>query len=244
MLLLATQMDERTKKLLLVVCALFIIILLIFGTIYVIIDNYMKKESKKMDTYMYDLLKLQIVKNPAQFKKALLYHENRSLFNNAKWWWRVMIILTLFALLLTIICFGSDFKRFFTAAFDLIPIIKWQTVGQTNETLSQIPGATLLAGPSWMPVSLIPTFISKNPDFSSPVLYASTIYYVCIFMCVFYLIRAVLGFIARIHRGIKMSTQVFTKDLDKFDIGTVIEYGEVVNSAVPTSQNNTTNQEQ
>ena len=68
---LAAQMDERTKKVLLVLCALFIILLLIFGGIYVAIEKYMKKESKKMDNYMYDLLKLRLVKTPFQFKKAV-----------------------------------------------------------------------------------------------------------------------------------------------------------------------------
>lgn len=234
---LAAQMDERTKKVLLVLCALFIILLLIFGFIYVIITSYMKKESKKMDNYMYDLVRTKIVKTPFQFKKAVFYHEERSLFNNSKWPLRIMILLTGFAILLTYICFLGDLKRFFTAAFDLIPIIKWPTVGETNEALSQIPGAALLTGPDWMPASIFPTFISKNPDFSDPVLYASTIYYVCMLMCVFYLIRAILGLIARIHRGMKMSTQVFTKDLDKFDIGSITDYSNAVNSSVPNEEN-------
>ena len=233
---LATQMDERTKKVLLVLCALFIIVLLIFGTIYVAIDRHMKKESKKMDNYMYDLLKLRIVKTPMQFKKAVFYHEERNLFNAAKWAWRVMGILTGFGLLLTLICFGGDYKRFFTAIFDLIPIIKWPTVGETNEALAAIPGASLLSGPDWMPASIFPAFISKNPDFSSPILYASTIYYACMIICLFSLIGAILGYIARMHRGLKMSTQVFTKDLEKFDIGTVMDYSNTVNSEIPNQE--------
>ena len=87
-----------------------------------------------------------------------------------------------------------------------------------------------------MPASIFPQFISKNPNFKDPTLYASTIYYVCILMCVISLLRAVLGCIARIHRGMKMSTQVFTKDLDKFDIGTVLDYSNAVNSAVPNEE--------
>ena len=58
-----------------ILCALFIIVLLIFGSIYVMVSKYMQKESKKMDNYMYDLLKLRIVKTPFQFKKAVFYHE-------------------------------------------------------------------------------------------------------------------------------------------------------------------------
>lgn len=233
---LAAQMDERTKKVLLVLCALFIILLLIFGGIYVAIEKYMKKESKKMDNYMYDLLKLRLVKTPFQFKKAVFYHEERNLFNGCKWSFRVILLLTGFAILLTYICFLGDLKRFFTAVFDLIPIIKWPTVGETNEALSAIPGASLLSGPDWMPASVFPAFISKNPNFSDPVLYASTIYYVCILVCVFSLIRAILACIARVHRGMKMSTQVFIKDLDKFDIGTVQDYSESINSDVPNQE--------
>lgn len=232
----ATQLDERTKKVLLVLCALFIIILLIFGAIYAVTSAYMKKESKKMDNYMYDLLKLRIVKTPFQFKKAVFYHEERSFFNNSKWAWRVIILLTGFAILITYLCFKADYQRFFTAVFDLFPIVKWQTVGETNEALSNIEGATLLPGPDWMPASIFPQFISKNPNFKDPTLYASTIYYVCILMCAVTLLRAILGCVARIHRGMKMSTQVFTKDLDKFDIGTVLDYSTTINSSVPNEE--------
>ena len=76
---LAAQMDERTKKILLVLCALFIIVLLIFGFIHVMISSYMKKQSRKMDNYMYDLLKMKIVKTPHQFRKALFYEHHFSI---------------------------------------------------------------------------------------------------------------------------------------------------------------------
>ena len=82
-MMFAIQLDERTKKVILVLCALFILILLVTGSIYSLIASYMKKESKKMDKYMYDLLKTRIVKTPMQFKKALFYHEQRSFFNNS-----------------------------------------------------------------------------------------------------------------------------------------------------------------
>ena len=107
-MMFAIQLDERTKKVILVLCALFILILLVTGSIYSLIASYMKKESKKMDKYMYDLLKTRIVKTPMQFKKALFYHEQRSFFNNSKWAFRAAIILTLFFILLTFICFEGN----------------------------------------------------------------------------------------------------------------------------------------
>lgn len=236
-MMFAVQLDERTKKVILVLCALFILLLLITGAIYSLIAKYMKKESKKMDKYMYDLLKTRIVKTPNQFKKALLYHEERSFFNNSKWAFRAVIILTIFFVLLTFICFEGNYARFFSEAFKLFPIVKWQTVGEINESLKDIQGATLLTGPDWLPASIIPTFISKNPDFASPVLYASTIYYVFMIACLFALLKSVLGFIARMHRGLKMSTEVFEKDLSKLDLGSIEEYSQSVNSPVPNQQN-------
>lgn len=234
MMFFAAQIDERTKKIIMVLCALFIILLLIMGGIYLAIDKYMKKESKKMDTYMYDLLRLKIVTNPRQFRKALNYYEERSLFNNAKWPYRIMFLLTFVALVLTYICFNKEYVAFFTKFLDLIPYIKWTTIGDVNESLAQIPGSIPISGPSWLPASIFPAFISKNPDFTDPMLYASTIYVVFMIMALFSLIRAILAYIARINRGMKMSRQVFEKNLETFDIGLVTDYGDSLNSEVPT----------
>ena len=218
------KLDERSKKVALVLLALFIIILLIFGLIYLLIDNYMKHESKKMDAYMVDLLKCQIVTNTNQFKDALKYYERRSLYNNSKWPIRLMVI----------IFFDSNYNSFFTEAFKLIPIIKWQTIKEVNDALIKAdPNATLIPGFPWLPVSLFPNFISKNPNFSDPLLYVSVVFYIIMISCLFVLIKAILGYIARINRGYKLSVTVFKKDLDKFDITTVEDFANHINSSVP-----------
>ena len=117
-------------------------------------------------------------------------------------------------------------------------LVEWLTFlsAHSNEALSNIPGAALLSGPDWLPASIFPAIISKNPDFSDPVLFISTIYYFFILVCVFYLIRAVLAYIARVHRGLKMAVKVFSKDLDKFDIEAINGYSSSVNSPVPGSE--------
>ena len=218
------KLDERSKKVALVLLALFIIILLIFGLIYLLIDNYMKHESKKMDAYMVDLLKCQIVTNTNQFKDALKYYERRSLYNNSKWPIRLMVIMFI----------DSNYNSFFTEAFKLIPIIKWQTIKEVNDALIKAdPNATLIPGFPWLPVSLFPNFISKNPNFSDPLLYVSVVFYIIMISCLFVLIKAILGYIARINRGYKLSVTVFKKDLDKFDITTVEDFANHINSSVP-----------
>ena len=228
------KLDERSKKVALVLLALFIIILLIFGLIYLLIDNYMKHESKKMDAYMVDLLKCQIVTNTNQFKDALKYYERRSLYNNSKWPIRLMVIMFITAILITKIFFDSNYNSFFTEAFKLIPIIKWQTIKEVNDALIKAdPNATLIPGFPWLPVSLFPNFISKNPNFSDPLLYVSVVFYIIMISCLFVLIKAILGYIARINRGYKLSVTVFKKDLDKFDITTVEDFANHINSSVP-----------
>ena len=229
-MILTTQLDERTKKLLLVLCALFIILLLIFGTIYLIITKYMEKESKKMDEYMYDLVRYKLVTNTKQFQKALFYQERRMYYNQSKWGYRILIGLTVLAFALTFVFFEAQYAMFFTKAFDIIPIIKWPTIKETNEILSQIEGSVLLTGPDWMPASLIPTFVTKNPNFSDPMLYCSLMYYVCSIMSFFAITKAILGHIARIRRGKKMAIEVFEKNLDKINI---YSYSQSINSPIP-----------
>lgn len=228
------KLDERSKKVALVLLALFIIILLVFGLIYLIVDKYMQHESKKMDAYMVDLLKYGLVTNTHQFKDALNYFEKRSLYNNSKWPIRIIVALTLISLLVIKIFFEGNFNSFFVEAFKLIPTIKWQTIGEVNEALRKIdPNAALIPGFSWLPVSLLPNFISKNPNFSNPMLYFSAIYYIIMLSCIFVLTKAILGYISRVNRGNKLSISVFKKDLDKFDISTVEDFANQINSNVP-----------
>ena len=88
-----------------------------------------------------------------------------------------------------------------------------------------------------MPASPLPSFISKTPDFSQPILYISMIYYISMIICLFVLLKAVFGFIARFTRGIKMSTEVFDKDLEKLDIHNINNFSNTVNSPVPNQGN-------
>lgn len=236
--LFVTQIDERTKKVILVLCALFIILLLISGGIYILIEKFMKKESKKMDTYMYPLIKNKIVNNNKQFIKALIYHESRLFFTEAKWGFRTGFIFTGLALLIVLICFKSHFGEFFTKAFELIPIFKWQTVGEINESLIDSGITTLLSGPSWLPASIFPTIISKNPDFTNPMLYCSLVYYSLILFSIYILIKSVIAFIARFTRGIKMSKTAFERNLDNIDLDAIDAYNEAINSKLPTTKEN------
>ena len=118
--------------------------------------------------------------------------------------------------------------------FDLFPKIKWQTIGEINETIIDTYPDLVLSGPEWMPASIFPSIISKNPDFSDPMLYCSMVYYLSIFCALVTLIKATLAFIARIRRGLLMSRKVFEKNLEKLDLDAVNTYSQAVNSQIPT----------
>lgn len=214
----AFTLDERTKKVILVLCALFILLLLLFGAIYAAISKYMERQSKKVDEYMYDLCLYRIVKTPKEFKKAVAYYERRNLFNQAKWGIRCLVLFTCSMLLIAYLFYNHDYARLFTKAFTLFPNVSYQTVGQVNETLKQIDGASLIPGPKWMPISILPTITSKNPDFSDLSLYISTTYYIIAFICFFSIFLAIISFIARIKRGNQMSKEVFRKKLEQLNI--------------------------
>ena len=235
-MIFAAAMDERTKKFILVLCALLILLLLLFGFIYLIIDRYIKRKAKVMDNYMYPLLKYGIVRNRKQFVKALYYHENRLLFNESKWGFRLAILLTGVAFAVVYMCFEGNYKEFFSKIFELFPNIKWQTIGSINESLIETYPDMQLSGPSWMPASIFPSIISKNPDFSNPMLYCSMLYYISMFCSLIILTKAILAYIGRIKRGLLMSKKVFEKDLEKIDLDAIAVYSDSINSQT-TKQN-------
>lgn len=227
------KLDEKSKKILLVLCALFILVLLCAGGIYYMIQQFMKKSGKKVDTYMYDLLKYQIIKNPKDFKKALTYYEKRNLFNETKWPIRFIFLITFIAFGLIFMFFKGNIELFFKSAFQLFPHLKWPTIKEVNASI--LDESLKISGPSWLPVSIFPTVIFKHPNFKDPLLYCSLVYYLCLFFSLFLISKSVLAFIARIQRGLKMSKDVFEKDLEKINLEQVAMFSQSVNSKIPVS---------
>lgn len=242
MLFLLFRLDERSRKVVLVLCALFILVLLIFGGIYVAIEKFMKKQALKMDTYMYDLIKFKLVRNKNHFKSAVFYHEQRILFNTSKWFFRILILFTGIACILTALVFDKNFSRFFSEFFKLIPNFHWTTIKETNESLSHLENYQPIIGPGWLPVSVIPN-VSLNPNlnFDEPILYCSTVYYIVAIACFVGLTRSTIAFIARVHRAFKMSNDVFQKDLSTLSPDDLSEFSNMINSPLPNINNNAGN---
>lgn len=236
MLFFAFKLDERTKKVALVLCALFIILLLILGVIYLVIDRYMKKEAKKMDVYMYDLLKYRIVKTPAKFKTAVSYFEKRSLFVNSRLPWLLLILLVVAGIVTATIAFNGQIKEFFLEFYKLFPKVYWPTVRKVNEELAAMGSDMKISGPGWMPASTFPTFdwsafVGKAATETTPevigaskggLFYASAVYWIATYVFFVMLMGAILGYVARVNRAKKLAHQVFVKDLEKVDLASAV----------------------
>jgi len=229
------QLDERTRKVLLVLAALFILLLLIMGGIYALIDAYMKKEAKRLDTYMYDLLKTRIVKKPSQFIAAVNYYEERSLYKNSVGGWWLLILATLAIVGISYIIADGHHLQYVTEIGLLFPNVSWQTTGQYNENLRELlleTGRILeyeamkLQGPEFLPASVFPTFTVKEglaEAFQGITLYISIIYWVLSLIALFIITKAILGYVARTFRGAKMSKKVFQKNLDTINLDTICD---------------------
>lgn len=215
--------DERTKKAFLVVCALFVVILLIFGLIYSLINNYLKKSAKKIDSYMFDLCKYQIVKNPNDFIIAVDYYEKRRIYEASRWTFRGLILVLVLAISYGIIFNDGNISQLFTEFKNIFPTLKWQTIGDVNNTLIE-QGLEKIPGWNWMPVSFLPN-IYENPnlDTSNPILYASLIFYLILIILIFKISCVALTYQVRLKRAKIKSKEVFEKTLDNVNFATVLD---------------------
>lgn len=207
------KIDEKTKKVFMVLCVLFILIILIFGFIYLIIDKYMKKSAKKMDTYMHELCYYKIVNNPSEFRKTLRYYETRSLYRNIRWIFRILIIALAGIFIFAAIKMNNNPSPIFSEVKQIFPNIHFHTIKELNKILVE-SGQSKIVGPGWLPVSIIPSITWKSIDTSNPYLYVSIAFYILMIILFFKLTGSVLGYIARISRGYAKSKEVFEKNLD------------------------------
>lgn len=218
MILALIKIDERTKKAFLVLCALFILILLIFGLIYSLIARYLRPKAKKIDSYMFDLCKYQIVKTPKDFFEAVKYYEKRRVYETSRWFFRGVILLIVLILGYGFLFNDGNIKQLFLEGKNIFPIIKWQTIGDINKTLLEQNQPTI-PGFDWMPVTLLPNIIMKdslNPK--DPNLYISLLIYLILIVLLFNISGCALTYFVRLKRGKLKSKEVFEKSLDNFNI--------------------------
>ena len=197
------QLTEKDKRILI---ALFIALIILFVLIAYIgqgIRALMKKYSKGIDGYMHSLCSAKLVTNPKEFRKQVWKKETKVLYYNTRWILRIFILFT---------------GAFITYSLIVKPGGENTPFAYVGEYLGKLfidldwPKAEFF-GIKNFPVDW--PYIAKGSEvvFTLPsiVSYVMLIVWVVTF---FGLLSSTLKFIARVHRGIDKSTEVFTRSLD------------------------------
>lgn len=210
-----TFLDGKTKNVLLILSFVFLPFVLLFSIFDFLIKNFMNKETKIIDKFVNKLVKNNIVNNKKELIKAVFYQENRMFYNDCKLYFRLLIIITFITLIISILFNDGPILSIFNKALNLLPLIKWPTVKETNDMLLILGYEYLLKLPSSFPASFFPIVIFKTINFSDPLLYVSMIYYICILICAFLIFKNVIAHIARINKGFLLSNKLFNQKENK-----------------------------
>lgn len=197
------QLTEKDKRLLV---ALFIVLIILFVLIAYVgqgIKALMKKYSKGIDGYMHELCSNKLVTNPRAFRKQVFKKETKILYKNTRWVLRVFVVfMAAFVTYSLIVKPGGESTPFaYVGKYlgDLMIDLDWpkgEFFGIGNFPID------------W-------PYVAKGSEVSftlpSIVSYIMLIVWVVTFFCLF---TNTLKFIARIHRGIDKSNEVFSRSLD------------------------------
>ena len=210
-----TFLDGKTKNVLLILSFVFLPFVLLFSIFDFLIKNFMNKETKIIDKFVNKLVKNNIVNNKKELIKAVFYQENRMFYNDCKLYFRLLIIIKFIKLIISILFNDGPILSIFNKALNLLPLIKWPTVKETNDMLLILGYEHLLKLPSFFPASFFPIVVFKTINFSDPLLYVSMIYYICILICAFLIFKNVIAHIARINKGFLLSNKLFNQKENK-----------------------------
>ena len=187
----------------------------------------MNKETKIIDKFVNKLVKNNIVNDKKELIKAVFYQENRMFYNDCKLYFRLLITITFITLIISILFNDGPILSIFNKALNLLPLIKWPTVKETNDMLLILGYEHLLKLPNFFPASFFPIVVFKTINFSDPLLYVSMIYYICILICAFLIFKNVIAHIARINKGLLLSNKLFNQKENKENF---------VNSIIPNQK--------
>lgn len=197
------QLTEKDKRLLV---ALFIALIILFVLIAYIgqgIKALMRKYAKGIDGYMHNLCSAKLVTNPREFRKQVWEKETKILYKNTRWFLRVFIVSMIAFVAYSLIVKPGGEATPFAYVGDYLGKLFIDLDWPTGEFF----------GIKNFPIDW--PYVAKGSEvvFSLPsiVSYVMLIIWVVTF---FGLFSSTLKFIARIHRGIDKSNEVFTRSLD------------------------------
>ena len=201
------QLTEKDKRLLI---ALFILLIVLFVLIAYIgngIKALMRRYGKGIDSYMHDLCKAGLIKNPKEFRTQVVKKETKVLYVKTRWAFRIGIIITALLLVYGFIAKPSGSEHVFAFFGEAMNNLKIEAEWPRGEFFGfkNFPV-------NWPEITKWPT-----PKFNLP----SIVTYLCMAGYIyvgFILATGALRFIARLYRGKVKSVDVFSKSLDNLEV--------------------------
>lgn len=200
---LLVQLTEKDKRLLVALFIAFIILFVLIAYIGQGIKSLMKKYSKGIDGYMHELCSNKLVTNPRCFRRQVWKREVKTLYYNTRWVFRVFVLsMALFVAYSLIVKPGGSENPF----------------GYVGHYLGELMIDLEWPKSEFFGIKNFPVdwpYVAKGSqvyfEVASIVSYVMLIIWVATFFCLF---ASTLKFIARVHRGVEKSTEVFTRSLD------------------------------
>lgn len=200
------KLTENDKRLLIALFIVFILIFVLIGYLVKLTKRIMKRQGKTVDTFMYDMVRFKIVKTTKHFRKVANKKSIRYFYKKS---WVPVLLMFIASLTVFIFCLVKEQKSIsFLFSTENGFGSLFYTFDWANMPKAEFFGMTLPC--DWPPVLNTPHFVYND-------IYAWISYItVPLFFvgAIWYLVN-VQAFIARAYRIIKMSKDVFSKDLDK-----------------------------
>lgn len=206
MLPMLVQLTEKDKRLLVALFILFIVLFVLIAYIANGIKAVMRRYSKGIDSYMHDLCKAKLVKNPKEFREQVFKKETKVLYLKTRWAFRIGIAITVVLLVYGFVArpSGDDTFAFFGESLNNLKIhLEWPKGEFFGIKNFPIDWPVITKGPT-------PKF-----NLESIVTYVSVVGYLYVF---FNLVTGTMRFIARLNRARVKSVDVFSKSLDNFEV--------------------------
>ena len=201
------QLTERDKRLLIALFIIFIVVFVLIAYIGQGVKSLMKRYGKGIDGYMHDLCKAKLVKNPKEFVAQVYKKETRVLYLKMRWACRIGLVISGMLILYAFV-FRKDDPGSFAFFNDAMNDLKFGLTWPKDEFfgIKNFPV-------DWPVVSKYP---SPKFEIASIITYLSVIGYIYVG---FVIVTSTMRFIARLNRARVKSVDVFTKSLDKLDLG-------------------------
>lgn len=199
------KLSENDKRVLIAVCLVFILLFVLIGYIVVIVKRIMRQQAKVVDNGMYDLVKTKIITTPRRFREVAFRKSNIYLFKKSFFPFLLLVVAVVLVTLYTTLTDKPNLAYLFDrdkGFGSLLFTFDWEQIPKSNFFGIAIPSDF---PPLYSSPHLVMTWDAWVSYISLPLFFLGALWYMI----------NVQAYIARFLRIMKMSKDVFTKDLDK-----------------------------